>query len=50
MDKNIEKTLDNFNDVPQSEEESVKTKKLNLKVERLEKQFITEDGRLLLRG
>lgn len=56
MEKNIKKALDNFND-PQLEDEKTKIendKKVILNkreglIERVDKIFVTEDGRQLLR-
>ena len=56
MEKNIEKALDNFVDVPQTEEEiKIKnSKKVVLDereglIERVDRVFVTNDGRQLLR-
>lgn len=57
MEKDLEKTLDEFVDVPQEEEDLVKenqAKKVILDereglIERVDKVFITKDGKQLLR-
>lgn len=58
MEKNLEKTLSNFLNEPQVEEEKTKknenTKKIILDereglIERIDRQYVTSDGRILLR-
>ena len=56
MEKNIEKALDNFVDIPQTEEETKikNSKKVVLDereglIERVDKVFVTKDGKQLLR-
>jgi len=56
MEKNIEKALDNFVDIPQTEEETKikNSKKVVLDereglIERVDRVFVTNDGRQLLR-
>ena len=55
MKKNLEKTLSNFIDEPQVQEEKTKNiKKVILDereglIERIDKQYVTSDGRILLR-
>jgi predicted RNA binding protein with dsRBD fold (UPF0201 family) len=60
MENKVEKALDNFLNLPETEEEKKfnkkvkkqKTELLNSRtglIERVDKQYVTEDGRMLLR-
>jgi hypothetical protein len=54
MEKNVEKALDNFVDAPEDESTDVETKEIVLQereglVERVDKIYVTNDGRQLLR-
>ena len=58
MEKNVEKALDNFVGVPEEEQEETKkieqAKKVVLDereglIERVDKEFVTKDGKQLLR-
>ena len=54
MEKNVEKALDNFVDAPEEESKDNETKEIVLQereglVERVDKIYVTNDGRQLLR-
>ena len=54
MDKSKEKALDNFVDLPEEDDETKGAKKVVIDqreglIERVDKVFVTEDGRQLLR-